>query len=78
MRESAVRQCSAEQIAVCTDKTKRGVNKLIAASLDYIRPRLAARIKARLDADLPVTLEKRWFYDWYTGQKETLDDTPDE
>jgi DNA-directed RNA polymerase specialized sigma24 family protein len=75
---SAVRQCSAEQIAICTDKTKRGVNKLIAASLDYIRPRLAARIKARLDDDLPVTLEKRRFYEWYTAQKETPDDTPDE
>lgn len=75
---SAVRQCSAEQIAICTDKTKRGVNKLLAASLDYIRPRLSKRIKARLDDDLPVTIEKRRFYEWYTAQKETPDETPDE
>ena len=76
--QSAVRQCSAEQIAICTDKTKRGVNKLIAASLDYIRPRLAERIQARIENDLPVTPKKRQFYEWYTAQKETPGDTPGE
>jgi DNA-directed RNA polymerase specialized sigma24 family protein len=68
---SAVRQCSSEAIAECTNKTKRGVNKLIAATLEHIRPRLAERIKARLDGGLPVTLEKRKFYEWYSAQKET-------
>jgi hypothetical protein len=74
---SAVRQCSSETIAECTSKTKRGVNKLIAATLEYIRPRLAERIKARLDDGLPVTLEKRKFYEWYMVQKEKLGETPD-
>jgi len=72
---SAVRLCSAEEIAECTDKTKRGVNKLIAAAMEHIRSRLVKRIKARLDAGLPVTLEKRRFYEWYAAQKEK---TPDE
>jgi hypothetical protein len=67
---SAVRLCSAERIAECTDKTSRGVNKLIAAALKYIRGRLAERIQARIDNDLPVTLEKRKFLEWYAAQKE--------
>ena len=75
---SAVRLCSAEEIAECTDKTKRGVNKLIAASLAHIRSRLVKRIKVRLDAGLPVTLEKRRFYEWYTEQKEAPDETTGE
>jgi len=70
----AVRQCSAEQIAECTGKTHRGVNKLLAATLQYIRSLLAEQIRARLDAKMPVTLEKRRFLEWYNKQKETPDE----
>jgi len=44
---SAVRQCSAELIAGCTGKTKRAVNKLLAATLQNIRPLLAELIRKR-------------------------------
>jgi hypothetical protein len=69
---SAVRGCPSELIAECTGKTKRGVNKLLAAALKYIRSLLAERIRARLDAELPVTLEKRQFLEWYDEQKEGI------
>jgi len=73
---SAVRLCPCERIAICTDKTPRGVNKLLAATLKYIRPILAEQIRKRLDEDLPVTLEKRRFLELYDKQIETPDKAP--
>jgi len=66
---SAVRLCSSEQIAVCTGKTKRGVNKLLADAMERIRSPLVAQIGERFENDLFVTIEKREFFEWYTGQK---------
>jgi DNA-directed RNA polymerase specialized sigma24 family protein len=40
----AVRLCTAEQIACYTDKTARGVRKLLAAALERIRSRLTADV----------------------------------
>jgi hypothetical protein len=40
----AVRQCTAEQIACYTDKTARGVRKLLTAALERIQSRLTADI----------------------------------
>ena len=68
---SAVRMCSSERIAECTDKTQRAVNKLIAAALTRIRSLLADGIRERIDADLPVSHAKRRFLEWYDKQKET-------
>jgi len=75
---SAVRLCSSERIAECTGKTPRGVNKLLAATMNYIRPILAEQIQARLDEGLPVTLEKRQFLEWYDKQNEKPDEAPGE
>jgi DNA-directed RNA polymerase specialized sigma24 family protein len=50
---SAVRECSAERIAGCTNKTKRGVNKLISAALDKIRSILAEKVRYRVENELP-------------------------
>jgi predicted short-subunit dehydrogenase-like oxidoreductase (DUF2520 family) len=66
----AVRLCPSERIATCTGKTSRGVNKLVAAALKYLRDSLAERIQARIDSGLPVALEKRRFLEWYVAQKE--------
>jgi DNA-directed RNA polymerase specialized sigma24 family protein len=74
---SAVRLASTEQIGCYTDKSERAVRRLVADALENIRGGLASKIKARLDADLPVTLEKRQFYEWYSKQK-TLGDKPSE
>ena len=76
---SAVRLCTSEQIACYTDKTIRGVNKLIAAALEYIRSHLAERIKARLEKGLPVTNEKTRFLVWYEAQRQsdTASEQPD-
>ena len=73
---SAVRLATSEQIACYTDKTTRGVNKLIAAALEYIRSRLARRTRERLDAGLPVTLEKRRFLEWYGKQNKKPGERP--
>ena len=75
---SAARLCSSEQIACYTDKTNRGVNKLIAAALEYIRKRLAELTRERIEAGLPVTYEKRRFLEWYDEQKNTPGEIPDE
>jgi hypothetical protein len=75
---SAVRLCPSERIAECTGKTSRGVNKLLAATLKHIRPLLAEQIRRRLEDELPVTLEKRRFLEWYDKQNETPDDEPGE
>jgi hypothetical protein len=42
-----VRLCTAEQIACYTDKTPRGVRKLLAAALERIRSRLSADVWRR-------------------------------
>jgi hypothetical protein len=43
----AVRLCTAEQIACYTDKTARGVRKLLAAALERIRNRLSPDVWQR-------------------------------
>lgn len=73
---SAVRLATTEQIGCYTDKSDRAVRRLIADALENIRSELAPKIKARLDGGLPVTLEKRRFYEWYAKQK-TPGETPD-
>jgi DNA-directed RNA polymerase specialized sigma24 family protein len=75
---SAVRMCSSEEIAVCMGKTRRGVNKLLAAALGGLRRRLAAAIQERLDAGLPVTPEKRRFCERHATQNKTSGETPGE
>ena len=72
----AVRLCSSERIAECTGKTKRGVDKLLAAALKYIRSILAELTRKRLEDELPVTLEKRRFLEWYERQEKTPDAEP--
>ena len=67
----AVRLASTEQIGRYTGKTDRAVRKLLAAALERIRKPLAELIQNRLDDELPVTLEKRRFLEWYEQQKET-------
>jgi DNA-directed RNA polymerase specialized sigma24 family protein len=86
---SAVRGCSALQIAECVGITKRGVNKLLATALEIIRIIIADSVRYRLEKKLPVTLEKQRFYEWYRAdeiaeqakleaQKETPGDKPGE
>jgi len=65
---SAVRLASTEQIGCYTDKSDRAVRRLIADALENIRSELAPKIQYRLENDLPVTLEKRRFIEWYTKQ----------
>ena len=74
---SAVRLASTEQIGCYTDKTDRAVRRLLAAALENIRKPLSKMTRKRLDDELPVTLEKQRFLEWYT-QKETPGDKPDE
>ena len=74
---SAVRLASTEQIGCYTDKSDRAVRRLIADALENIREPLAKMVQRRLEDELPVTLEKRRFYEWYTKQK-TPGETPDE
>ena len=78
--QRAVRLATTEQIGCYTDKTDRAVRKLLAVALENIRKPLAVLIQNRLDDELPVTLEKRRFLDWYGQQgkkKETPGETPD-
>jgi hypothetical protein len=70
--------CSSEEIAVCMGKTRRGVNKLLAAALGGLRRRLAAAIQERLDAGLSVTPEKRRFCEQYAAQNKTSGEMPGE
>ena len=80
---SAVRLATTEQIGCYTGKTDRAVRRLLAAALVNIREPLAGMIQKRLDGELPVTLEKRRFLEWYTqqqrqiGQKEKPGELPD-
>jgi hypothetical protein len=80
---SAVRLASTEQIGCYTDKTDRAVRRLLATALENIRSPLAWLTRQRLEDELPVTLEKRRFLEWYekqkpqTGQKEKPGELPD-
>jgi hypothetical protein len=51
----AVRLCTAEQIACYTDKTPRGVRKLLAAALERIRRRLTADVWQRYNKNALIT-----------------------
>jgi hypothetical protein len=62
---SAVRLATTEQIGCYTDKIPRAVRRLIAAALENIRKPLAGAIQRRIDDELPVTLEKLRFLEWY-------------
>jgi DNA-directed RNA polymerase specialized sigma24 family protein len=68
-----VRLCSTEQIGCYTDKTDRSVRKLLAAAPERMRKPLAGHIRERLENDLPITLEKRRFLEWYNAQKQLPD-----
>ena len=81
---SAVRLATTEQIGCYTDKSDRAVRRLLADALENIREPLAVLIQNRIDGELPVTLEKRRFLEWYMKQKqqdsdkkETPGDKPD-
>ena len=66
---SAVRLCSAVQIACYHDKTDRAVRKLITAALDSIRDKLAPLIREQIEAEHPqMTLAKREFLNWYNTE----------
>lgn len=73
----AVRLANTEQIGCYTDKSDRAVRRLLADALENIRKPLAEMIRKRLDGELPVTIEKQRFLEWYDGQKETPGETPD-
>jgi len=63
---SAVRLCSAAQIACYHDKTDRAVRKLLAAALEAIRSKLAPIIRDQIDNEYPsMTIAKREFMAWY-------------
>ena len=72
----AVRLCSAAQIAICHDKTDRAVRKLLAATLDSIRDKLAPLIREQMEAEHPqMTLAKREFLEWYDNEKAAVLDS---
>ena len=63
---SAVRLCTAAQIACYHDKTDRAVRKLLAAALESIRSKLAPVIQEQIDSEYPsMTIAKREFMAWY-------------
>jgi len=66
----AVRQCTPQHIACYYDKTDRAVRKLLAATLESIRSKIAPRIRAQIESGYPqMTLEKRIFIEWYDKSK---------
>ena len=75
---SAVRLCTAAQIACYHDKTDRAVRKLLAETLDRIRDKLAPLIREQIDTKWPqMTLAKREFLVWYEKEKAALDKNKD-
>jgi len=77
---SAVRLCSAAQIACYHDKTDRAVRKLLAAALEAIRSKLAPVIREQIDNEYPsMTIAKREFMAWYeTKNAAAIDNNGDE
>ena len=69
----AIRLATTEQISCYKDISGRAVRRLLAAALENTRKPLAMMIQKRLDDELAVTLEKRWFLEWYEQQKERLE-----
>ena len=64
---SAVRLCSAVHIACYHDKTDRAVRKLLTATLDSIRGKLAPLIQEQIKGQYQqMTPAKRGFLEWYT------------
>jgi DNA-directed RNA polymerase specialized sigma24 family protein len=73
---SAVRLCSAVQIACYHDKTDRAVRKLLAAALGSIREKLAPLVREQIKAESPqMTSTKREFLVWYDKEKAASLDT---
>jgi len=73
---SAVRLCSAAQIACYHDKTDRAVRKLLAATLEAIRSKLAPIIREQIDTKYPsITITKREFMAWYETKNTTAIDS---
>ena len=63
---TAVRQCSPQHIACYYDKTDRAVRKLLTATLESVRSKLAPRIREQIKIGCPqLTLRKRIFISWY-------------
>ena len=76
---SAVRLCTAAQIACYHDKTDRAVRKLLAETIDRIRSKLAPLIAEQNKAGCSkMTLAKREFIAWYEGGKFLLTTIPDD
>lgn len=67
---SAVRLCTAQQIACYKENTDRAIRKLLAATFNSIRDKLAPLIREQITIGLPqMTLAKREFLEWYDKQK---------
>jgi len=74
----AVRQYTAVQIADSQNKTDRAVRKLLAATLDSIRVKLAPLIRKQIEAKYPqMTLAKREFIAWYEKESAAAIDSGD-
>ena len=75
----AVRLCAAARVAYCHDKTDRAVRKLLVATLDSIRDKLAPLIREQIKAGYPhMTRVKREFLDRYDKEKAVLDSSDSE
>ena len=73
---SAVRLCTAVHIACYHDKTDRAVRKLLAATLDSIRGKLALLIREQIKSKCPkMTLAKREFIAWYDKENAKVIDS---
>ena len=73
---SAVRLCSAAQIACYHDKTDRAVRKLLTAALESIRSKLAPIIQEQIDSEYPsMTIAKRKFMAWYDKESASAIDS---
>ena len=61
---------SPQEVAFYQDKTDRAVRKLLAATLESIRSKIAPRIREQIKSGYPqMTLEKRIFIEWYDKSK---------
>jgi DNA-directed RNA polymerase specialized sigma24 family protein len=75
---SAVRLCTAAQIACYHDKTDRAIRKLLATALHFIRDKLAPLVQKQIEIGFPqMTLAKREFLVRYDKEKAALDSSKD-
>jgi hypothetical protein len=69
---SAVRLATTEQIGCYTGKTDRAVRRLLTAAFENIRKPLARMTRKRLEDELPVTLGKQRFLEWFERQQQQI------